>query len=183
MEADVRAANRMRMSPGIRKLVLSAHLAVSVGWLGAIAAYLPLDIAATTATDGPTLRAAYLGMGWIAGSVIVPLAAASVATGILLSLGTPWGLVRHWWVAISLALTVGAAGVLVIENGTISSFAAVAGDPAATEVELRALGGTLVHSLGGMAVLVVVLILNVYKPRGLTPYGWSTQQRERRMAA
>jgi hypothetical protein len=43
---------------------------------------------------------------------------------------------------------------------------------------LRTLGSTLVHSVGGTVVLLVVLVLNVYKPRGMTRYGWRKQQEE-----
>jgi hypothetical protein len=169
----------VKLSAPLRKAVLAAHLAVSVGWVGAIAAYLALDLSAATSADSEALRAAYLGMGLIAGSVIVPLAIASLLTGLLVSLGTKWGLLRHWWVVISLVLTVFATVVLLIETGTIAAYAAVAADPAATDAELRALGSTLVHSVGGTLVLLVVLVLNVYKPPGLTPYGWRKQRDER----
>jgi hypothetical protein len=170
----------VKLSAPLRKAVLAAHLAVSVGWVGAIAAYLALDLSAATSADSEALRAAYLGMGLIAGSVIVPLAIASLLTGLLVSLGTKWGLLRHWWVVISLVLTVFATVVLLIETGTIAAYAAVAADPAATDAELRALGSTLVHSVGGTLVLLVVLVLNVYKPPGLTPYGWRKQRDERK---
>lgn len=170
----------MRLSPPLRKAALAVHLAVSVGWIGAVAAYLALDVAAATRDDAATLRAAYLGMGLIAGSVIVPLAVATLLTGLVVSLGTKWGLMRHWWVLVSLALTVFASVVLVVETGTIAANAAVAADSSATDAELRGLGGTLLHSVGGSLVLQVVLVLNVYKPAGLTPYGWRKQQAERR---
>jgi len=172
----------MRLSPSGRKAVLAVHLAVAVGWIGAVAAYLALDLAAATSADAATLRAAYFSMGLIAGSVIVPLATATLVTGLVVSIGTKWGLLRHWWVLVSLALTVFATLVLVVENGTIADYAAVAADPAATEAQLRALGSTLVHSVGGALVLMLVLGLNVYKPAGLTPYGWRRQQAERRAA-
>lgn len=170
----------MRLSPPLRKAVLAVHLAVSVGWIGAAAAYTALDLAAATSTDAATLRAAYLGMGLIAGSLIVPLALAALITGLLVSLGTHWGLLRQWWVVVSLTLTAFATIVLVVETGTIAAYAAVAADPAATDAELAALGSTLVHSVGGTLVLLVVLVLNVYKPSGLTPYGWRKQHEERR---
>lgn len=163
------------MRPALRKLVLSAHLAVSVGWIGAVAAYLALDVAAVTSSDPQTLRAAYMGMGAIATSVIVPLALASLVSGVVLSLGTKWGLLRHWWVVISLLLTIFATVVLLVETQTVAELAARAADPAADADDLRQLGGTLVHSIGGSVVLLVVLVLNVYKPRGLTPYGWKKQ--------
>ena len=169
----------MTLSPPLRQAALAVHLTVSVGWIGAAAAYLALDVAASSSSDAATLRAAYLGMGLVAGSVIVPLAVAALVTGLVVSLGTKWGLLRHWWVLVSLSLTVFAGVVLVVETGTIASYAAVAADPSASDAELRGLGSTLVHSIGGTLVLVVVLVLNVYKPSGLTPYGWRKQQEER----
>ena len=170
----------MIMPPGVRKFVLATHLTVSVGWLGALAAYLVLDVTATTSQDADALRAAYLGMDSIARTVIVPLALASVLTGLVVSLGTKWGLFRHWWVLISFVLTIFATSVLLIETRTISALAAVAAAPTTSDDDLRALSGTLLHSVGGTMVLLVILVLNVYKPRGLTPYGWRKQQEERR---
>lgn len=164
------------MSPALRRFVLTVHIAISVGWVGAIAAYTALDVAAAGNSDGQTLRAAYLGMDLIAGNVIVPLALASLVTGVVISLGTKWGLFRHYWVVISLLLTVVAAAVLLVETETIRSFAAVANDQSASPAELRALGTTLPHSIGGMIVLLIVLVLNMYKPKGLTPYGWRKEQ-------
>ena len=169
----------MTMSPNLRKFTLTAHLAFSVGWIGAIAAYLPLDIAAATSQDPQTVRAAWMAMGLIARYVIVPLAIASLLTGLIISLGTRWGLFRHWWVLISLVLTVVATLVLLSEVGLISRVAEVAADPATSGDDLRALGNTLVHSIGGLLVLLVVHVLNVYKPEGVTPYGWRKQQEQR----
>ena len=152
------------------------HLTVSVGWIGAVAAYLALDVAAATGRDAQTLRAAYLGMDLIARTVIVPLAVAALVTGLVVSLGTRWGLFRHYWVVISLLLTTFATGVLLVETRTIGHLADRAADPTLSADGLRALQSTLVHSVGGMVVLLVVLVLNMYKPRGLTRYG---RRRER----
>ncbi len=165
----------MRLRSGSRKLVLSIHLVVAVGWIGALAAYLAMDIATVTSGDPGILRAAYVGMDLIVRTVIVPLAIATVATGIIISLGTGWGLFRHYWVVISLALTVVATGVLLSETRTVAALAQIAVDPATTADELARLNSTLVHSTGGLAVLLAILVLNVYKPRGLTRYGWRRQ--------
>lgn len=160
----------------MRNLALAVHLTASVGWMGAVAAYLSLDLAAATTPDPQMLRASYIGMGAITGTVIVPLAIGSLLTGIVVSVGTKWGLVRHWWVLISFALTIIATVILLVETGTIEAYAAVAADPAASTADLRSLGSTLVHSVGGALVLLGVLFLNVYKPRGMTPHGWRKQQ-------
>ena len=169
----------MIMSPGLRKFALSVHITSSVGWLGAIAAYLALDLTVATSQDVQTLRAAYLMMALMASWVIVPAALGSLLTGLVMSLGTKWGLFRHYWVMISLVLTVFAIIVLLSETRQISRVAEIAVDPATSSEALRALPNTLVHSVGGTVVLLVVQMLNVYKPRGLTPYGWRKQQQER----
>lgn len=169
----------MIMPPRLRKFVLTVHITLSVGWIGAVAAYLALDVAAATGQEAQTLRAAYLAMDLTARLVIVPLAVATLLTGLLMSLGTKWGLFRHYWTVISLVLTTLATIVLLAETRTISYYAGVAADPAATAGQLRELGSTLVHSVGGLLVLLVNMWLNVYKPRGLTPYGWRKQHEER----
>lgn len=166
----------MVMSSGVRKLALAVHLTLSVGWIGAVAGYMTLDVAAATSRDAQTLRAAYIGMGVIARYAIVPLAIASLLTGLVMSLGTKWGLFRHYWVLISLLMTTIATVVLLLEMRTISHFAEIAARPTTTGDTLRSLGGTLLHSIGGTVVLVVVLVLNIYKPQGMTRYGWRKQR-------
>ena len=164
------------MPPGLRKFALALHLAISVGWIGAVAAYLALDVVAAASEDAQMLRAAYIAMKPIASYVIVPLALASLLTGLVMSLGTNWGLFRHYWVLISLVLTVVATAVLLIETEVISSLAVMAADPTTSDEALRAMPSTLVHSVGGMVVLLVMLVLNVYKPQGMTRYGWRRQR-------
>jgi hypothetical protein len=106
-----------------------------------------------------------LPVGWYA---VVPLALATLLTGIVLSLGTAWGLFRHYWVVISLIITVIAIAILLGHMADVSTGAAIAADPGA---DVRRLNGDLVHSVGGLLVLLVPLVLNIYKPRGLTSYG------------
>jgi hypothetical protein len=165
------------MPPGLRKLALTVHLTSSVGWIGAVVAYLALGVTAVTSREAQTVRAAWIAMEVAGWHVIVPLAVAALLTGLVVSLGTPWGLLRHYWVAISLALTLLAAVVLLLHLPTVSALAAVA--RAADGAELDRLGGDLFHAGGGLVVLLAIAALNVYKPRGLTPYGWRKQQEER----
>lgn len=168
------------MDPTARKILLSVHLLASVGWIGAILAYLPLDITTAASDDADLLRASYAAMDLIARFALVPLALASLASGIAISLLTPWGLFRHWWVLISLLLTLLACVVLLVETRVIAALAQTAVDPATSAEALRALPSTLPHSVGGLAVLTVVLAINVHKPRGLTRYGWRKEKDARR---
>ncbi|MPZ60264.1 MAG: DUF2269 domain-containing protein [Propionibacteriales bacterium] len=160
------------MPPRMRKFALTVHVMTSVGWLGAIAAYLALHVPALTSQDPETVRAAYLMMEPVARFAIVPLALASLLTGIVQALGTPWGLFRHYWVVISLLLTLFATVILVSHLPAIGEMADAAADP---DVDPSALSGDLFHSVGGLLVLLGPLVLNIYKPRGLTRYGWRKQ--------
>ena len=172
----------MIMTPRLRKFALAAHITVAVGWIGAVAGYIALDVAAANSHDAQTVRAAYLAMELIAWYVIGPLALTSLLSGLVMALGTKWGLFQHYWVLISLLLTTIATVVLLVETQTISYFADTAADPTSSSDDLRALGSTLVHSVGGTVVLLVILMLNVYKPRGMTRYGWRKQQEERKVS-
>jgi uncharacterized membrane protein len=167
----------MIMPPRLRKIVLTTHVATSVGWLGAVLAYLALDITAVTSQDIPTVRGAYAAMEVTVLYAIVPLALASVLIGIVNALGTPWGMFRHYWVLVKLLLTVFAATVLLIEAQTVSHLA----ETAASGADPRELPGTLLHSIGGLVVLLIILILSVFKPRGVTRYGWRKQDEQRRL--
>ncbi len=170
----------MILPPRLRKVALAAHITLAVGWVGAVAGYIALDVAAAISQDAQTLRAAYLAMEVIAWYVIVPLALGSLLSGLVMSVGTKWGLFRHYWVLISLLSTIIATVILLVETRTISYFADIAADPTTSIYDLRALGSTLVHSVGGTVVLLVILVLNVYKPRGMTRYGWRKQDEQRR---
>lgn len=165
----------MAMPPRARKLTLITHITTSVGWLGAVIAYLALDVAAAIGDDPQTVRAAYLAMDLTVRYAIIPLALASVVIGIINALGTSWGLVRHYWVLVKLGLTLLATTILLIEARTVSDLA----DLAAVGADPRTLSSTLAHSVGGLIVLVIITVLSVIKPRGLTPHGWR-QQRARR---
>ncbi|HYZ90886.1 MAG TPA: DUF2269 domain-containing protein [Actinomycetota bacterium] len=165
------------MPAGVRKLVLTTHLTFSIGWIGAAVGYLGLGIAATGSEDPETIRSAWIGMETIGWFVIVPLALASLLTGLVMALGTKWGLLRHYWVIFSFVLTVFATVILLLHMPTVTSTTDIArtADPAT----LARLGGDLGHPAIGLGVLLVVQTLNMYKPRGMTSYGHRRQRTER----
>jgi hypothetical protein len=175
------------MAPGLRTFALTIHLTASVGWIGAVLAYLALGVAAATSQDAQTVRAAWIAMevtGWWA---IVPLALTALLTGLIMSLGTPWGLFRHYWVVISLVLTVLCTVVLLLHLPTVSASAALlrvmetGPGPGMDVAGHAAMGGDLFHPGVGLLVLLAITVLNVYKPRGLTPYGWRKQEERARL--
>jgi hypothetical protein len=166
----------MIMGFRLRKLMLIAHITSSVGLLGAIAGFLVLAIAGLAARNAEIVRACYLTMPLIAWLVIVPLALASVLIGIVQSLGTRWGLFRHWWVLAKLLVTVFATTVLLMKMQLIDTVAGVAADTALSGANLHDARLELaVHAGAGLLVLLVPMALSVYKPAGMTRYGWRKQ--------
>jgi hypothetical protein len=160
----------MTMAPRLRKLVLTTHISSSVGWFGAIAAFLALSVTGLVRQDPQLVHSADLGMSWIGWFVLVPLSFASLLTGLIQSLGTEWGLFRHYWVLAKLLMNVFANIVLLLFMQRLGSSTYSGSD------------APQVHAVVALLLLLVATILSVYKPRGVTPYGWR-KQRERRMAA
>lgn len=168
------------MTPALRKLNLTAHVATSVGWLGAVAGFLALSIGGLISQDAEMVRGAYLAMNRIGQYVIVPLSLAALLTGVVQSLGTQWGLVRYYWVLVKFALTVGATILLLLHQFTAVAAAArrASGAAAGTLPEVDRLGTQLVGDAGfAVLVLLMTTTLSVYKPWGRTPFG--RQQRNR----
>jgi hypothetical protein len=162
----------MTMPLYLRKLVLTAHVTSSIGWLGAVASFLALAVAGLTSQDAQIVRAAYLAMELTAWFVIVPLSFASPLTGIVQSLGTTWGLFRHYWVLIKFLITVPCTIILLVHMQPIGHTARVAAETTLSGADLNGLRIRLVAEAGAaLLVLLVATTLSVYKPHGVTPYG------------
>src|SRR5690242_10093438 len=113
----------MNMSSGFRKLILIVHITSSVGWFGAVAGFLALSLAGLTSQNAQLVRTVYLSMNLITWFVIVPFTFFSLLTGLVLSLGTKWGLFRYYWVLLKLVITVLATIVLLIHIQPIEHLA------------------------------------------------------------
>ncbi|MGY4541865.1 hypothetical protein ACVWY0_001778 [Arthrobacter sp. UYNi723] len=167
------------MSPGLRKVALTTHIACSVGWLGAVATFLILAIAGLTATDAALVRAAYLGMNVIGWTVIFPLSLASLLSGIVQALGTAWGLFRHYWVLIKLLITSLASVLLLVHLQPVTRMAEIASASDLGSMDMTGIRIQLVADAGAaLIVLLVATVLSVYKPRGLTRYGQARTEKQ-----
>ena len=170
----------MTMTPNLRKFALTAHVTSSVGLLGSIAAFLALSIAGLDSQDTQIIRASYLAMDVVARYIIVPMAFASLLSGLIQSLGTPWGLFQHYWVLVKLLLTAFATTILLMKLRIIGDAARLAAEAILSSTDLRTVGTELrFHAAAGLLVLLVPAMLSVYKPRGLTPYGRRKQQEQK----
>jgi hypothetical protein len=162
----------MTMPSPLRKLMLTAHVTSSVGWLGAVAGFLALAIAGLASHDPLRVRAAYLAMDMTGWFVIVPFMIASLLTGLVQSLGTTWGLVRHYWVVAKLLIGVLAGTVLLVHMQPVGRLAGVAATTTLAGGTLAGLRIQLLADAGAaIAVLFVATMLSVYKPRGVIGEG------------
>ena len=174
----------MIMSPGLRKFALTAHVTSSIGWFGAVAAFLALAIVGLTSQDRELVRAAYLAMELTTRFVIVPFAFVSGLTGVVSSLFTRWGLFRYYWVLMKLLITIFATIVLLVHTQPIDLLASVAAKTAVLGADLQgAQLDMVIASSASIVVLLVLTVLSVYKPRGMTRYGQRKQYEQRQAVA
>ena len=162
------------MKPRLRKFALIVHVASSVGWLGAVSGFLALALAGMTSQDVQVVRGAYLMMELTGRFVLIPLSLASLLTGLVQSLGTKWGLLRHYWVLFKLLINVFANVVLLMYTQTLSYLAGVAVQTNGDLSELRT-PTAVIHAIAALLLLLVATTLSVYKPRGMTRYGQRKQ--------
>lgn len=148
-----------------RRLGLIVHILLSVGLLGAIASFFSLML---VGIGSPSATAAFAAAERISTLVILPIAIAGWAMGVIQALTTRWGLTKHYWVLIKLLLTSFATLVLLAKQPMIHSLATIAAGPDRALVAMQ----LLLHAGGGFAVLVVALVLSVVKPEGKTGLGF-----------
>ena len=157
----------------MRKLTLAVHLTVSIGWIGAVCAYLVLAFAIPVSGDPATARAAWTGMELVGWYAIAPMAVLSWVTGVVLALLTRWGLFRHYWVLISFLGTTILTTVLLLHLPDVTAAARASRNPSTGHVVTSS---DIPHALIGLILLIGILVLNIYKPAGLTRYGWRKQR-------
>lgn len=167
------------MTPRLSKFALTAHISSSVGWLGAVGGFLVLAIAGLTSQNAEMVRAAYLALELVGWCIIVPLCFASFLTGLVQSLGTNWGLFRHYWIVVKLLITMFATILLLVHMQPVGHLARVVAETTLARGDLAGMRIQLVADAGAaIVVLLIATALSVYKPGGLTPYGRRKQSEQ-----
>ncbi|MGA5523507.1 DUF2269 family protein [Streptomyces pseudogriseolus] len=159
-----------------RRAFLVVHVVASAGWLGLSAGLLALGLAANTTGSAATLEAAVRSMKLFADWLLLPLALSTLVSGLVLSLGTPWGLARHRWVWTKFWLTLATttATVLALRPGVNEAVSAVsAGHP------LPDGGDVLFGPIVSLSAYVFMTVISVLKPWGLTRRGRRLRQAAR----
>ena len=112
-----------------RQWLLFAHVVLSIGWLGAGAANVVLALTAARTTDSEIQRACYRLIHVLDSALVIPLAFGALASGLLISLATKWGLWRYWWVIVKFALTVLVIVFSTFDRQTVAQDALVPDSP------------------------------------------------------
>lgn len=153
------AGPRISLGPFARRAVLTIHIIAGVGLLGDVAAVLAINVRAAT-TDDPALAAASYEL-LVMFTVLfgIPLSFTALATGVLLGLGTKWGVLRFAWVATKLVLLIGVilVGALVLGPGTDAMRTGTGSGSA----EPRLIAGATFD----VVALTLATGLSVFKPR------------------
>jgi Predicted integral membrane protein (DUF2269) len=156
--------SRPALSPFLRKLLLTIHIIVSVGLLGDSAGYLAVAIRGATSGDPLVANSSYQILPMFAFVFGVPLSFAALLSGVLLGLGTKWGVFRYPWVTTKLLLIVSviAVGALVLNGGMNAMLSGRGG----------AKGQVIAGAAYDVVALTIATVLAVFKPGGR----WSSKR-------
>ncbi|MFD3925574.1 DUF2269 family protein [Streptomyces sp. NPDC058614] len=158
----------MKLSRPARRASLVVHVAASASWLGLTLGLLALGITAATTGSAVTVEASVRAMKLFADWLLLPVALLTLLSGLLLSLGTPWGLARYRWVCAKFWLTLATttATVFALRPAVNSAVTAVAaGNP------LPDAGDVLFGPIVSLSAYLFMTVISVVKPWGLTRRG------------
>ncbi|MDQ3887561.1 MAG: DUF2269 family protein, partial [Actinomycetota bacterium] len=164
-----------RLSPTLRKGLLTAHIVTAVSWVGIDMVLLVLALTALTSSDPRTVAASYFAIGAFTIVLLVPAGVLTLATGLLLGAGTHWGIVRYWWLTVKLVITVVLTTLVIVllrpKVVDVSSQAEQAGAAGLSRDQLGSLPVDLIFPPSvSIIALIVATVLAVYKPWGKTPF-------------
>jgi uncharacterized membrane protein len=169
------------MPPRIRKIILTLHVIFAVGWLGTDFSMLGLGITGFSSSSLETMRESYLSMERIGGYVVIPVALCAVLTGLLLGLGTRWGLLRYHWVTVKLVVGLLALTLAVLPlQIQLHTAANAVQEPGATS-DIGFVQYTLIIAPAvALALYSSNVVLSIFKPWGMSAYGKRRAAGERR---
>jgi hypothetical protein len=156
-----------RLGARMRKGVLVVHIVSAGTWIGIDVVMGVVIFTALLAEDDYTRALCYRALELFAVWPLFTTGLVCLASGIVLSIGTKWGLVRYWWVAIKLALNIVLTTLVLValRPGVIEAaeqgrrFAA--GEPASL-----ALGDLIFPPIVSPTALLIAFVLAVFKPWG-----------------
>lgn len=164
----------MTLSRGWRRAALVLHVVSAGAWIGVDVMVAVLVLTGWFADDVEVRSLAYRAL---AEFVVWPMLASGLvclATGVVLGLGTKWGLLRFWWVAAKLGLNLALCTLIVVllqpgmdEVGAYGE-QLLTGTPSPDRVRTLFFPPAV-----SLSALTIATVLAVYKPWGaIRPASW-----------
>ncbi|MEV4508046.1 hypothetical protein AB0K00_03700 [Dactylosporangium sp. NPDC049525] len=150
----------MRFTPKWRKAVLTLHVITAVGWLGSDLVLLTLGVAGLSGAADKDV--AYPAMSLVGIALFVPLSYLVWVIGVVNAVGTPWGLLRWWWVAVKLTIV---TVMLFLVTFLLYPGLAKAGDLGSALPRRDQINLVIAPSVSS-TLLVISTVLSTYKPWG-----------------
>ncbi|MPZ81094.1 MAG: DUF2269 domain-containing protein [Actinophytocola sp.] len=148
----------------VRHVWQITHITAAVGWLGILLSTLALCMIGLFTASQARARTAYDAAVMVADTFFAPATLLALLTGLVLALGTKWGLFRFYWVVVKLVI-----GLAMVVAGTMtlgSTIEQSAGAAGSWPMEY----GARIGPVGMIAVLALLtlfaLVLSVVKPWG-----------------
>ncbi|MBK1785765.1 hypothetical protein [Prauserella cavernicola] len=168
MATRTRIEPRLKLGRRPRKWLLFVHVVSSVGWIGIEACLLTLGIVGVSSGDDAVTSGAYVIAGVLGGTFYFPVSMVALISGLLLGIGTKWGLLRYHWVLAKLVLTIALylGGNLLVVPRFVAAGEAVANGDGPGDAQ-----GLLISAMtAGLVLLLVATLLSVFTPGGRTPW-------------
>jgi hypothetical protein len=162
-----RPGARFRLGRHPRRVALVVHLASAGGWLGIDIAMAVVIVTATTTRDAATRTSCLLVLELITVWPLLGCGLACLLSGLVLGLGSKWGVLRYWWVAVKLALNLVLTGLVVLSlRFEVGHQAALARRAAAGEAVDFDFTNLIYPPTVSPTLLLVAMTLSVVKPWG-----------------
>jgi hypothetical protein len=147
------------------KGVLVVHIVSAGVWIGIDVVMAVVIFTALLADDDNTKALCYRALELFAVWPLLTAGLVCLASGVVLGLGTKYGLVRYWWVAIKLVLNIVLTALVPI------ALRFAAGEPASLVV-----GNLIFPPIVSPTALLLAVVLAVFKPWGRIRKRPATQQ-------
>ena len=150
-----------------RKAVLAVHIVAAGAWIG-LDVVMGVFVFTAMLTDEPGTRAVSLqALELFAVWPLLSIGLLCLLSGVVLSLGTKYGLVRYWWVAVKLVANVVLTSLVLVALRPGVVEAAEIGRRIASDDRLAPLPDQLMFPpIVSTTTLVIAVLLAVYKPWG-----------------
>ena len=163
---QVTPRRRIKLGAGQRKAVLLVHILSAGSWIGVDVTMAVLVFTARVTDDPATAALCYRALRLFAVWPMVGSGIVCLASGILLGLGTKYGLLRYWWVAVKLVINVALCTLILLALRPSVLDVAAYGTATADQNTATAAGSLIFPAIVSPTALLIAMVLSVFKPWG-----------------